>query len=161
MLLQLVNLGSSSVFQDLTSLTVAGLYSSYLIAVTLLLYRRCTGYMSLFHDNSSDSHLFSSSSKSQSQDSHKAQTLTNTVNAPLTWGPWHIKGLAGIILNIFVCIFLSIAWFFSFWPTQLPTTGENMNYNVVVWGGVVLTSLAYYLRKGKEEYSGPIIEAVS
>ena len=148
MVLQLINLGSSTIFQDLTSITVAGLYSSYLVAVTLLLYRRCTGHITLFSD-----------SESHADSKNEPQRLTNTVNAPLTWGPWHIAGVWGIVLNVFVCAFLAVAWFFSFWPTTLPATPEGMNYNAVLWGGVVIFSLIYYLWKGKREYTGPIIEA--
>jgi choline transport protein len=158
MLLQLINLGSSAVFQDLTSITVAGLYSSYLIAVTLLLWRRCSGFISLFHQHgASDT---SDSDSSPAPGPKKPETLTNTVNAPLTWGPWHLPGWAGIVLNAFVCMFLTVAWVFSFWPTTLPVTPQNMNYNSVLWGGVVLLSLGYYLWKGRKEYTGPIVEVV-
>lgn len=41
--LTLVNIGSSTAFTDIISLSVAGLSTSYLINSSLLLYRRCTG----------------------------------------------------------------------------------------------------------------------
>ena len=156
MLLQLINLGSSAIFDDVTSITVAGLYSSYLIAVSLLLWRRCQGHISLFHDNSAK--ISESSEKPGSV--RKPQTLTNTVNAPLTWGPWHVPGIWGIALNGFVCVFLAVAWFFSFWPTTLPVTPANMNYNAILWGGVVILSVTYYLFRGRNEYNGPIVEVM-
>ena len=151
--LQCINFGSSTVLEDLVSITVAGLYSSYLVAVILLLWRRCTGHIT-----------FTSLTPIDSQDSsadlqqRKVRTLTNTANAPLTWGPWHIPGIYGIVLNAFVCCFLVVAWFWSFFPTILPVTAENMNYNCVLWGGVVLLSVVYYVVWGHKEFTGPIVE---
>ena len=138
-LLSLINFGSSVVFEDLVSPAIAGLYSSYLVATALLLFRRCTGGIRLYNDSD--------------------KTLTNTLVAPLTWGPWHVPGIVGIILNIFVCAFLAVAWFFSFWPSDKAVTASTMNYNCLVWGSVVILSMLYYLTKGRKEYSGPIIEA--
>ena len=126
-------------FEDLVSLAIAGLYSSYLIATSLLLYRRCTGGIRFYHDSET--------------------TLTNTIGVALTWGPWHIPGLFGTILNVFVCAFLATAWFFSFWPSDRAVTASTMNYNCLVWGSVVLFSLIYYIIWGSREYSGPIVEA--
>ena len=138
-LLSLINFGSSTVFEELVSLAIAGLYSSYLVATTLLLYRRCTGGIHLYHDSET--------------------TLTNTIGAALTWGPWHIPGVFGIMLNVFVCAFLAAAWFFSFWPSDRAISASTMNYNCLVWGSVVLFSLAYYIIWGRKDYSGPIVEA--
>jgi hypothetical protein len=136
-LLQLINFGSYTVFEDLVSVAIAGLYSSYLVATLLLLYRRLTGGIQI------------------SDESHD---LTNTVGTGLTWGPWHVPGLTGTILNVFVCCFLATAWFFSFWPETMEVTPATMNWNSVLWGGVVLFSILYYVLVAKEEYHGPIIE---
>ena len=48
-LLSLINFGSSVVFQNLGALSVSGLYSSYLLAASLLLYRRLTGSIQPFN----------------------------------------------------------------------------------------------------------------
>ena len=138
-LLSLINFGSTTVFEDLVSLAIAGLYSSYLVATSLLLYCRLTGSIHLLNDSDT--------------------TLSNTVGATLTWGPWHVPGVPGILLNIFVCSFLATSWFFSFWPTSMQVTPSTMNYNCLLWGAVVLFSLGYYIVQGRKEYSGPIIEA--
>jgi choline transport protein len=42
-LLGFVNLGSTTAFNDIISLTLEGLFTSYLVAVALLLYRRLRG----------------------------------------------------------------------------------------------------------------------
>ena len=67
-------------------------------------------------------------------------------------------GIFGIVLNAFVVCFVFVAWLFSFFPTTLPVDPTNMNYNCVLWGGVVILSLLYYAVRGHKEYSGPIID---
>ncbi|MCJ1393349.1 hypothetical protein MMC18_006222 [Xylographa bjoerkii] len=137
-LLSLINLGSSTAFDDIISIAVAGLYSSYLITLSLLLYRRCTGGIS-----------FSSS---------PSGTLTNTAGAQLTWGPWHLPGLYGIIVNGFACFYLTTAFFFTFWPDTKAPSAEDMNYSSLMFGGTILFSVVYYLIRGRTDYSGPIVE---
>ena len=39
----LINIGSSAAFNDVISLSVTSLYTSYIITESFLLYRRCTG----------------------------------------------------------------------------------------------------------------------
>ena len=136
--LQLINCGSSEVFQDLVSLTIAGLYSSYLLATSLLLWRRIKGGIGIFNDSDT--------------------ALSNTVGVPLSWGPWHVPGVLGLVLNIFVCCFLATAWFFSFWPEATTVEPVLMNYNCVLWGAVVIFSLLYYAAKGRKVYHGPVVE---
>ena len=136
--LQLINFGSSQVFQDLVSLTIAGLYSSYLIATSLLLYRRIKGGINIFNDSDT--------------------AMSNTVGAALSWGPWHVQGVLGLVMNIFVCCFLAVAWFFSFWPMSTAVQPVLMNYNSALWGAVIIFSLLYYAFKGRKEYHGPVVE---
>ncbi|GAB1208639.1 hypothetical protein APSETT445_007390 [Aspergillus pseudonomiae] len=45
-LLALINIGSSVAFNDLVSMSISGLYLSYMVVASLLLYRRCTGGIS-------------------------------------------------------------------------------------------------------------------
>ena len=138
LLLPLITFGSADVFSDLISLAIAGLYSSYFLATSLLLYRRATGQI---YDLS-----------------YSDKTLTNTVGAKLSWGPWHVPGMAGTILNACVCCFLGLTVFLSFWPIKYHITPATMNYNIVIWTAVIIFSTVYYVVQGKKEYSGPIIE---
>lgn len=87
-----------------------------------------------------------------------APVKTYFIEGKLSWGPWHIPGIFGIINNAFACIFLAIIWFFSFWPPSTPTTAEGMNYTVVITGALVIFSIIYYLAWGKKEYKGPFVE---
>lgn len=138
-LLSLIVLGSSTAFNDLVSLSVTGLYCSYLVVSALLLYRRCTGAIlsrsSLHHD-----------------------TLEDTDSAQLYWGPWHIPGVLGIMVNTFACLYETVVIFFALWPSEQPVTAGNMNYTVLVTGAVIIFSVVYYYLWGRKEYMGPVIE---
>ncbi|KAF7920719.1 hypothetical protein BELL_0233g00180 [Botrytis elliptica] len=139
-LLALINIGSATVFNDVVSLSVAGLYSSYLICALLLLYRRLTGGFQKLADISD------------------GPALVNTTGAQLAWGPWHVPGVFGIINNAFAILYLTIILFFSFWPSALPVTAANMNYSSLVTGAVMIFSIIYYIVLGRHEWNGPIVE---
>lgn len=137
-LLSLIILGSSTAFNDLVSLSVSGLQSSYLVAISLLLYRRATG--GILPSNSSVDESYA------------------VADRKLGWGPWHIRGYWGIANNTFACAYLTMVVFFSFWPTKRPVDAENMNYAIVITGAIVIISLVYYRVWAKRVYSGPVIE---
>ncbi|KUJ11509.1 choline transport protein [Mollisia scopiformis] len=136
-LLALINIGSTTIFNDILSLVLAGLFSSYEIAAGLLLYHRCTGGIQIENDN--DSNMTSPLEK-------------------LTWGPWRIKGVLGIANNLFACIWLIIIIFFSFFPPTAQVVPSTMNYSVLVFGAAVIFSIVYYLFWAKKFYIGPIVE---
>ncbi|KAE8168394.1 amino acid/polyamine transporter I [Aspergillus tamarii] len=136
-LLSLIGIGSDLAFNDLMSLSTSGLFSSYLVAAGLLLWRRCTGGIS--------------GSKGE-------HTLINTAGAQLVWGPFHVPGAWGIFVNTFAVVFMAIAVFFSFWPPMNNVSVESMNYSVVGMGGVILLSLLYYLVRARKVYKGPVVE---
>ncbi|QGI83562.1 hypothetical protein CEK25_010291 [Fusarium fujikuroi] len=138
-LLSLINIGSPVAFQNVTSLSISCLYSSYLIAAGLLLYRRLTKGFTL--PGSSD-----------------LPALANTTGAELVWGPFHLKGAFGIANNIFAMCYLIVVGFFSFWPPMVEPTVDMMNYSVVVTGGLVIFSVIYYFAWARKEYNGPIVE---
>ncbi|KAE8375244.1 hypothetical protein BDV26DRAFT_295169 [Aspergillus bertholletiae] len=136
-LLSLIGIGSDLAFNELMSLSTSGLFSSYLVAASLLLWRRCTGGIS--------------GSKSE-------HTMINTAGAQLVWGPFHVPGVWGILINTFAVGFMTIAVFFSFWPPMNNVSAESMNYSVVGMGGVILLSLLYYLVRARKVYKGPVVE---
>ncbi|KAB8203427.1 amino acid/polyamine transporter I [Aspergillus parasiticus] len=136
-LLSLIGIGSDLAFNDLMSLSTSGLFSSYLIAAGLLLWRRCTGGVSGYKGE---------------------HTLINTAGAQLVWGPFHVPGVWGILINAFAVVFMTIAVFFSFWPPMNNVSAESMNYSVVGMGGVILLSLLYYLVRARKVYKGPVVE---
>ena len=132
-LLELINIGSSVAFNNVISLTISGLYSSYLICCALLLWRRCTGFVG-----------------NSSQDVPRQMRLQ--------WGPFRLPAFVGIAINVVACVYMVIVIFFSFWPSVTPTTAASMNYSVLVFGAVILFSIAYYLAVAHRTYIGPLVE---
>ena len=86
------------------------------------------------------------------------ESAVNNVGKKLVWGPWHIVGLPGIMINVLALAFLAVALFWSFWPPESLVTAANMNYNILVFGGVMLIAIVYYLAWGRQRYTGPVIE---
>lgn len=119
-------------------MSISGLYLSYMIVASLLLYRRCTGGIG--------------SSKSSDD------AIVNTAGAKLVWGPFHLPGIWGILVNTFALIYMTIAVFFSFWPPQHTVTVDTMNFSVVGTVGVIILSLVYYVLRARNVYEGPIVE---
>jgi choline transport protein len=138
-LLSFIGLGSSVAFNDVVSLTINGLYTSYLIGNTLLLYRRVTGGIKPY--------------------SAGDRTLTNTINADhLSWGPWRVPEPFGTIINAFGCAYLFTILIFSFWPIANHPGAAEMNYSSLMVGAVAIFSVAYYLIWGRRSYTGPVVE---
>lgn len=138
-LLALIYIGSTTVLNDLFGIVTSAFYASYLIVMSLLLWRRVTGAIKPADDFDSDE-------------------LVNTVGKKLVWGPWHIPGIWGIITNTISCCYLVFGLFWSFWPSIYPTSAATMNYNCVLFGAVVIVATVYYLAVAKGKYKGPIVE---
>ncbi|KAK3213471.1 hypothetical protein GRF29_28g17160 [Pseudopithomyces chartarum] len=137
--LALVNIGSATAFNGVISISIAGLFSSYLLVASLLLYRRCTGGIV------ASSRIHGSSP-------------TDSEGGKLVWGPWRIPGVLGIANNTFSCIYLLFVLFFSFWPTYAEVNTQNMNWSILVTSFFVVFSGVYYLVWAKKTYHGPIVE---
>jgi fumarate reductase subunit D len=109
----------------------------------LLLYRRCTGGIL---------------SRNSNRSGRGSETIINTAGAQLIWGPFHVGGIWGIIINVFSLFYMSIATFFSFWPPNNHADVQSMNYSVVGTGGTIILSLIYYFVRARRVYSGPVVE---
>ena len=138
-LLSLIVFGSTLAFNDVVSLSISGLYTSYLIGNGLLLYRRLAGHIRPFSAGSEE--------------------LTNTIDAEhLTWGPWRIREPIGTAVNMFSCAYLVVVLHFSYFPTAINPTAASMNYSSLMVGSVTLFSIGYYLIYARKTYTGPVIE---
>ncbi|KAL9119505.1 MAG: hypothetical protein Q9187_003940 [Circinaria calcarea] len=137
-LLSLISLGSSVAFNDVVSLSINGLYTSYLIGNSLLLYRRLTGDIK---------------PSSLTQD-----TLTNTMDGDLRWGAFRIPEPFGTINNIFGCAYMIVVLIFSFFPTATNPTAATMNYSSLMVGAVILFAVPYYFLYARKIYKGPVVE---
>ena len=76
----------------------------------------------------------------------------------LAWGPFHLPGVFGVIVNSTAIVYVIIMLFFSFWPPSTPATPATMNYSVLVFGTVILFSILYYFLYAKKLYRGPFME---
>lgn len=135
-LIGLINIGSATAFNDVISLGVSSLYASYIITESFLLWRRLTGAIRYPTDVAND---------------------TGEANQ-LIWGPFHLPGIFGILVNAFSVVFGIIIFFFSFWPVATPVTAPHMNFSVLMTGSVVLFAIVYYVLVAKKTYKGPIVE---
>ena len=184
-LLALIYIGSPSVFEDVVSLSTSGLYASYFVVCSLLLWRRVTGQIrayNTFADRDGDDENYSppppikdsTSSggagenvierKSRNDDDdndHHQRHQHLEVIAPkqlLTWGPWKVPGIWGTINNAYACVYILFVLFWSFWPPQYPATPQNMNYSILMTGAVLILSVVYYYPLGRRHYRGPLVE---
>lgn len=144
-LLALISIGSDVAFNDVVSLTLAALYASYFIACALLLWRRTTGSIMLPDE--------------VDQIDAEGCNLPGSAGK-LIWGPWRVRGLLGILINTFACIYLLIIWTFVFWPPTKEVTPVSMNYSSLVMGAVAIFSAVYYVFWGRRTYHGPIVDTV-
>ncbi|KAI1173356.1 putative GABA permease [Nemania sp. FL0916] len=136
-ILSFVNIGSSTAFNGVISISVAGLFGSYMVVASLLLWRRLTGGIRpRTYDNS----------------------VMDTSGKTLVWGPWHIPGIWGVANNIFTLAYLLFIFFFSFWPAYRNVTLQNFNWAVLVFTVVSAFSVLYYFVWARKLYKGPVIE---
>jgi choline transport protein len=119
------------VFNDIVSLVLVSLYGTYIVACSVLLYRRIRG--DIGEPGAAGKFAF-------------------------FWGPWHWKGLVGVIINTFSLLYLVLLAFFSFWPALAQVTPSTMNYSCLLFGSAVIFSTVYYIFRAHKIYRGPIVE---
>jgi amino acid transporter len=137
-LLGLINIGSSVALNAVVSMAVSGLYLSYLMVGSLLLYRRCTGAISAY-DQGGDG-------------------TVNVPGAQLVWGPFHVPGIWGKAVNGYAVVYMVIVVFFSFWPSQMEVDKTTMNFSVVGTVGTIVLAVVYYVLRARKVYQGPVME---
>lgn len=82
----------------------------------------------------------------------------NVPGARLVWGPFHVPGILGVIINGFTVVYMVIIIFFSFWPSNMHPKARSVNYSVVGTCGVVTIAVVYYAVWARHVYHGPIME---
>jgi hypothetical protein len=86
------------------------------------------------------------------------EQIVNTAGAKLVWGPFHVKGIFGVAINVFAIVYILITGLFSFWPPTAEVTVSTMNYSAVGTIGTMALSLLYYFIRARHVYEGPIVE---
>lgn len=159
-LLTLIYIGSPTIYEDVVSLSVSGLYSSYFVPCVLLLWRRTTGkmraYDSFEYSGSGGAMRFDATESSSSPEGPRDDS--EVLSLPLMWGPWKIPGLLGTLNNAFACVYCLFVLFWDFWPQEYPAAAANMNYTVLIWGAALIFAVVWYSVWGHREYKGPLVE---
>jgi choline transport protein len=76
---------------------------------------------------------------------------------PIAFGPWNL-GRWGLAINIYAAAYTIITLVFSFFPPSVPVTAVTMNWSCVVYGGVVILGIIFYVVHGHKNYVGPRTE---
>ena len=76
---------------------------------------------------------------------------------PIHFGPWNL-GRWGLAINVFAAAYTLLTVIFSFFPPAVPVTAETMNWSVVVYGGVIILGIIFYVVQGHKNYVGPSTE---
>lgn len=72
---------------------------------------------------------------------------------PARWtlGRW------GVPVNVTALVYVSFAFFWSFWPNERPVTRQNFNWAVVMFVGIFILSVVNYVVYGRKVYVGPVM----
>ena len=66
-------------------------------------------------------------------------------------------GRLGIPVNVAALIYVNFAFFWSFWPNETPVTLQNFNWSVLMFVGIFVLSVVYYVIHGRKVYVGPVM----
>lgn len=134
----IINLGSATAFNIILSIGISSLYSSYTITEALLLWRRIRG------------------------DIRKPSEMSGTVwkANELVWGPFHIPGIWGIMLNAWAVCYGIIVIIFCFFPATVNPDPAHMNWACLITAAVIFFAVAYYMIYARKVYKGPVVEVV-
>lgn len=75
--------------------------------------------------------------------------------APLLPSPFSL-GSWGLPINLVSEAILILFFVFSFFPSTPNPTPATMNWNILIYGAVIIFSLTYYLLRGRHRYVGPV-----
>lgn len=65
-------------------------------------------------------------------------------------------GRWGLPVNITSMVFLVVFFILAFFPTAPHPDASTMNWNILIYGAVILLSTVYYHVWGKKVYDGPV-----
>lgn len=120
--ISLVNIGSTSAFNIITSLGTGTLTASYIICLSCILWRKLA-------------------------------------NQPLLPSRFSMGGrIPGIIINMIALGWLILVFIIAFFPSvpEPLLTVPTMNYSVVMFSGVVVFAIVYFIIWGRKNYDGPV-----
>ncbi|OAA81607.1 Amino acid/polyamine transporter I [Akanthomyces lecanii RCEF 1005] len=77
-------------------------------------------------------------------------------NSPLLSSKFSL-GRWGLAVNIASEAFLVVIFILAFMPPNPNPSAEEMNWNIVIYGGIAIFSVIYYLFRGRHQYEGPVV----
>ncbi|KAJ2968465.1 hypothetical protein NQ176_g9168 [Zarea fungicola] len=77
-------------------------------------------------------------------------------NSPMLKSKFDL-GRWGLTINIASEMFLIFAFVLAFMPPTPNPSAEDMNWNIVIYGGVTVFSIVYYYFSGRHNYEGPVV----
>jgi choline transport protein len=116
--LALINIGSTIAYNNITSLGLGALISSYIICIGCVALLRIRG-------------------------------------KPLLPSRFSL-GKFGLVVNLISLAFLLLVFVFIFFPAAPHPTTMSMNWAVLIYGGVLILALVYFLVWGRKVYFGPV-----
>lgn len=89
--------------------------------------------------------------------SYTAAILPNllTGRKNIKFGPFHMRGLLGYIMNGLACTYMIVFFVIFCFPYYLPTDAKSMNYSSLIFGGLTVFVAAWYALGGRKGYRGP------
>ncbi|OGM41093.1 putative amino acid permease [Aspergillus bombycis] len=75
---------------------------------------------------------------------------------PLPPARWNMGRLSPYIDTVSLLV-LSVVWTFSFFPLTREVDATTMNWGVVIFVGVIIFSLVYYVVYARKVYKGPVV----
>lgn len=118
-LLSLINIGSTIALNNITSLSLIAILSSYIVSTGCVFWRRLT-------------------------------------DRPLLPSKFSLSKPVGLALNGFAMLFLILAFIFAFFPGNPLPTPAQMNWTILIYGGVLVFALLHYVVKARHVYVGPV-----
>lgn len=74
---------------------------------------------------------------------------------PLPPARWSMGKFTPICDSVSILV-LAVVLLFSFFPLSKEVTPTDMNWSIVIFGGVVMISLSYYVLRARHVYKGPV-----
>ncbi|KAK3717685.1 hypothetical protein LTR37_005752, partial [Vermiconidia calcicola] len=85
--------------------------------------------------------------------------LYRRIYAPETLPPAQFSlGRWGIPVNSAAVGFGMWAFFWCFWPQETPVTASGFNWASVIFIGVIIFSMFYYVFRARHKYMGPVMD---
>lgn len=72
---------------------------------------------------------------------------------PPTFGQWNM-GKLGLPVNVFAIIYTAYVIIWFPFPSELPVSGENMNYSLPIFGASTLFALSFWFLRARKHWPG-------